>query len=907
MGSAAAASQPSPAPSEPLLSSSGAQSAGGRGRGRGPSSGSVALSATSQHILELRTESSSSAARPKSATPSPPSGASPVNERGGGDVSSSSRVAAGSRSGRTGAVSTAQIESLTSDLASQCLEPAEKRGSYGRHISLHTNHLVLEKIGNRDDATYFTMYHVDFSPPTDNLNFRHRLLGSHRATIGKFSFDGSVLFTPNPLPCQNGVLRLKANLADDRPFDISLKHVRDLGPTDPDTTRIYGTVFQKIMRLLKFENERKSGKSFDTESKVSVSQHNVEIWPGYITSVSPSDGGLRLLCDVSHKVIRTESVLQFMATARRSARDEEHFKKIVAEEIVGTSVLTPYNKKTYKIDDIDWQTSPEGCTFETRDGPVNLVQYYKQHYDISIVDRSQPLLVHIDKKRRNPEIEPTNIYLVPELCQLTGLSDKMREDFRVMKDVGAHTRVAPRDRLTRMSQFISRVNSSPEASEELRAWGLKLANQPLELPARNILNAREDCVFMGPQGSKRVLITDKCDFSNQLTANKCIKNEPLTRWLVIYSGRDQRGFQQLIDAFGRFVPDLLHGTVERPKDVRLDGDRAEDYIRAIKDHVTTTTNIQIVVCLLPTKVEQKYNAIKRQCCISTPVASQVIISRTLSNDSKRKRIVQNIGLQMVAKMGGELWGVQLPTVQQVGRLMVVGIDVYHEAKKRSESWLGVCCSLNQHATRYKSSVHKQTPGVELGGFYNVLFQKSLYKYREMNDGELPERILIYRDGVGDGQMRLVRETEIPQLISACRAIQPDYCPAFTVVICQKRINQRFFDMRGGDKGNPMPGTIVDTDVTRRGFQDFYLVSQHVRQGTVTPTHYVVLRNDPGKRPLDVDCIQKCTFRLTYMYYNWPGSVRVPAPCQYAHKLAQLAGLNISGTPSELLSDRLYFI
>ena len=25
--------------------------------------------------------------------------------------------------------------------------------------------------------------------------------------------------------------------------------------------------------------------------------------------------------------------------------------------------------------------------------------------------------------------------------------------------------------------------------------------------------------------------------------------------------------------------------------------------------------------------------------------------------------------------------------------------------------------------------------------------------------------------------------------------------------------------------------------------------------------------------------------MTHMYFNWPGTVRVPAPCQYAHKLA----------------------
>ena len=36
-------------------------------------------------------------------------------------------------------------------------------------------------------------------------------------------------------------------------------------------------------------------------------------------------------------------------------------------------------------------------------------------------------------------------------------------------------------------------------------------------------------------------------------------------------------------------------------------------------------------------------------------------------------------------------------------------------------------------------------------------------------------------------------------------------------------------------------------------------------------------------------VQRLTFALTHLYYNWPGTVKVPAPVQYAHKLAQLIG------------------
>ena len=55
----------------------------------------------------------------------------------------------------------------------------------------------------------------------------------------------------------------------------------------------------------------------------------------------------------------------------------------------------------------------------------------------------------------------------------------------------------------------------------------------------------------------------------------------------------------------------------------------------------------------------------------------------------------------------------------------------------------------------------------------------------------------------------------------------------------------------------------------------------MRQGTVNPTSYNVLEDTSGLNP---ERLQKLTYKLTHLYYNWPGTVRVPAPCQYAHKV-----------------------
>lgn len=58
--------------------------------------------------------------------------------------------------------------------------------------------------------------------------------------------------------------------------------------------------------------------------------------------------------------------------------------------------------------------------------------------------------------------------------------------------------------------------------------------------------------------------------------------------------------------------------------------------------------------------------------------------------------------------------------------------------------------------------------------------------------DYPKQIVVYRDGVGDGQMQYVLDHEVPQMKSAFQAVVPPIDPKFTMVVVQKRINTRFF-------------------------------------------------------------------------------------------------------------------
>lgn len=74
-------------------------------------------------------------------------------------------------------------------------------------------------------------------------------------------------------------------------------------------------------------------------------------------------------------------------------KSQYNYKDNVMKEIIGTSVLTRYNNKTYRIDDIAWDKTPR-YVFSKDDQVMSLVDYYKSHWNIEIKDLQQPLLVH---------------------------------------------------------------------------------------------------------------------------------------------------------------------------------------------------------------------------------------------------------------------------------------------------------------------------------------------------------------------------------------------------------------------------------------------------------------------------------------------------------------------------------
>lgn len=106
----------------------------------------------------------------------------------------------------------------------------------------------------------------------------------------------------------------------------------------------------------------------------------------------------------------------------------------------------------------------------------------------------------------------------------------------------------------------------------------------------------------------------------------------------------------------------------------------------------------------------------------------MLVSRTLQKPGQLMSVATKVGIQINAKLGGEIWSVQIPVRHftlflllinmriktdrslcsfQSKTLMIVGIDTYRDSQNRSAQMVGFVASINPTCTRYYSRVIEQ--------------------------------------------------------------------------------------------------------------------------------------------------------------------------------------------------------
>lgn len=155
--------------------------------------------------------------------------------------------------------------------------------------------------------------------------------------------------------------------------------------------------------------------------------------------------------------MRTDTVLDLLMNCRRT--DERGFENSFKQKVLGITVLTNYNNKTYRVDDVDFNITP-ASTFLKKGVETSIQQYYKdvrcpvfmlciylfisksvilkmffsslfwQKYKLEIRNPTQPLLISNPRARdlRGGEAKPA--WLVPELCFITGMDEQQRTDMK---------------------------------------------------------------------------------------------------------------------------------------------------------------------------------------------------------------------------------------------------------------------------------------------------------------------------------------------------------------------------------------------------------------------------------------------------------------------------------------------
>lgn len=758
-----------------------------------------------------------------------------------------------------------------------------KQGTSGQPVMVRANYFKLET--HTDWCLY--QYHVDFAPEEDRTRIRKALLRTHQTVLGSYIFDGTVMYTSRRLS-QDKMELFSIRASDETKIRIVVSLVGDLKEGDYHYLQFFNILMRRALSHLELELVGRN--FFDAKAKIVVAKHKLELWPGYLTSIRQHETDILMCCEITHKVMRQDTILDLLTECLH--RGEQNYRNVFTKAVLGCIVLTGYNNRTYRVDDVDFDLTPRS-TFKLRSGEnISYVDYYLKKHQQKIECFDQPLLISRAKARELRDGKPEFIYLVPELCRMTGLTDVMRGNFLLMKDLAQYTRVGPGSRMERLNDFNRRLRQEPRVQKDMEEWNMKLATKLVEFQGRVL---SQEKIVQGGHAGQAVKYDAgyHTDWTKELRSNPLLVIPSLKNWVVICPNRLKRDAQSFITTLIRAAQGMRF-VIPQPFFFDIGNDFIVSYVRALEE-VISSKDPQLIMCIVSNNRLDCYSAIKKKCCVDRAVPTQVIVAKSLTAKGVMS-IATKVAIQLCCKIGGAPWTVEIP----LSGLMVVGFDVCHEPGSKTTSYGALVASLDKAMSRYFSAVSVHSSGEEVSNNIRAHMASALHKYKEYNAGALPQRIVIYRDGVGEGDIPYVYEYEVELLKRELNNMYAGQPFKLAFIIVTKRINTRLFL----NKENPPPGTLVDDCITKPERYDFFLVSQSVRQGTVSPTSYNVISDNVG---LDPDKLQRLTYKLTHLYFNWSGTVRVPAPCQYAHKLAYLVGQAIRQPPNSRLQGLLYFL
>jgi eukaryotic translation initiation factor 2C len=300
---------------------------------------------------------------------------------------------------------------------------------------------------------------------------------------------------------------------------------------------------------------------------------------------------------------------------------------------------------------------------------------------------------------------------------------------------------------------------------------------------------------------------------------------------------------------------------------------------------------QLLVFIVPDKNAFFYQRIKKSADCRFGVVSQVMQGSQVQKGNPQ--YYSNVLMKVNAKLGGcTSQAVPNPALKRNAGFpsptMFIGADVSHASPGSMQSSMAaLTVSFDRHAGRYAAACQTNGHRVEMiseANMRGMLGPLVTQWTNTVGGGRLPEQIYYMRDGVSEGQFAHVLQQEVPIIKAVLsKASEKPWAGKLTVVVASKRHHIRAFPAQGTEasdnKGNPVPGCLIERDVTTPTEWDFYLYSHIALQGTSRPVHYTILYDDANHRP---EVIQNMIYEHCYQYMRSTTSVSLHPAVYYAH-------------------------
>ena len=670
---------------------------------------------------------------------------------------------------------------------------------------------------------------------------------------------------------------------------------------------IFEIIVKEILRhnpsLIKDANSY-FDKSHEKELQATEEYNDINIVNGYDTKVMILDSGIYLNVDKKTKISSKLNCLQLIQTfiqdLKKPTKDEI---KAVNDWFENKTIETfSQNHRRLYVSQVNFERTPSNTSKKCEKGTLTFMNYYDEFCGQKLNPNSPLLFV---RKKKNGK---DGFFFPPELCVMVGLTDEMLSDRGLTKDITRLTKLNPTDKMDFISNIVNYMNDKSSiiytkiVDGEKKEVKLKSAFETKEIYGLKIVEAKDVDKFTGRIMSlPNLKCQDDKIIKNLGRTFRVFKAKPITSLCFFHykNEKDARYLKQLMTKAKE-----EYGIILSKNDFKhVDSDCFEDWVTMV-DKCIKTKKYNIITFLITDYLDNGglYSKLKFYTQEQKGVVTQFIKAKSLKKNGLS--VVSNILIQMNTKIGGISCVADFGEDIKKQNLMIVGVDSsgYEDNGKLFQN-ISFCASLDQYFTRY---VNKKTT-VTIEDYDNTQFpianfmEVALAEYFNIHK-KFPEGVIIYRQGISGGQKNYLK-TEIGQLHKifggeSDKSWLKDIKIKYYYVLVNKKSSLKFFEKdtynkknRNNDKGiydNPESGLLIYDKLINSDKFEYYIQPQKVTQGTATPTCFQVEYGNMNCPEI----LPKLTFDLCFLYSNWRGPVRVPAPLKYAEKLAKSkAGVN----------------